>query len=183
MDRWNINNLENKETYQSYLPKLKEFIFECFSSVKDAINFINKDNYFEFRLFYVIVSGRLAENFFNEYVQLSEKKNILAATTVYCFNQKLHEEKPYFKDKFLNPGGVTKYFDEVIEYILRDECNWKQIPKRYKGYIPEKITYGNVFNNIDITKDYQLALPILIGKLINASFLEKEEIKIFKNFY
>ena len=82
----NVNKPENKETYKRYLPKLKNFNFISFSSVKNAIDFIKKHDYFDFRLFYVIVSGSLAENFFNEYVKLSEKKNIVAATTVYCFN-------------------------------------------------------------------------------------------------
>ena len=150
----NVNNDENKETYKKYLQILQKFNFIRFSSVKKAMNFIESNDYFEFRLFYVIVSGSLAENFFNEYVQLSEKKNIVAATTVYCFNQKLHEKKPYFKDMFLNPGGITNYFEEVIQYILRDECNWKQIPKRFKGYIPEKEWWDfSKFNAIRKSKD------------------------------
>ena len=131
------------------------FNFICFSSVKRAIYFINKRRYFEFRLFYVIVSGRLVENFFNEYAKLSEKKNIVAATAVYCFNQTYHEQNPYFRDKFLNSGGITIFFDEAIEYVLRDEYNWEEILQRFKGYIPEKGSYGNVFMNINSSKYYE----------------------------
>ena len=39
---------------------------------------------------------------------------------------------------------------------------------------------GNVFMNIDTSKNYELALPILIGKLINVSLLEKEDISNFQ---
>ena len=176
----NVYNSENKKTYQYYLPKLKNFNFICFTSEKKAINFIKDNKYFEYRLFYVVISGKLAENYFNEYVKLTEKKSIIAATTVYCFNKPFHETKPYFKDKFLNPGGITFKFKDVYEYILKDECEWNEIPQRYKKYKPEKESFGNVFMNIDTSKNYELALPILIGKLINVSLLENEDISNFQ---
>ena len=177
----NINNNENQETYKNNRKKFKNFNFICFSSVKRAINFIIENKYFDFRLVYAIVSGRLAEEFFNEYVKLSETKNVVIATTVYCFNIKYHEQKPYFQDKFLNSGGIAFNFEEVVNYILKDECEWGKIPKLYKGYQPEEEKYGNVFTTIDTTKKYELHLPILIGKLINVSLLENEDLSNFQN--
>lgn len=113
----NIYNFENKNTYEQYNSKFKKFNFIRFSSVSKAINYITRNSYFEFRLIYAIVSGKLAEEFFNEYVKISEKKNIVIATSVYCFNQKYHETKPYFKDLFLNTGGITFIFDDIVDYI------------------------------------------------------------------
>ena len=119
----NVFNKENKFIYEIYLPRFDKFNFLCFTSVKELISFITKNlNYFEFRLFYIIVSGRLAEEFYNEYVKITEKFNIIAATIVYCFQRKYHETKPYFKDSFLNSGGITFDFEDVINYILKDVC-------------------------------------------------------------
>ena len=123
----NIYNFDNKKTYEQNISKFNRFNFIRFSSVNKAINYIRKNCYFEFRLTYAIVSGSLAEEFFNEYVKISEKKNIVIATSVYCFKQKYHETKPYFKDLFLNTGGITFIFDDIVDYILKDECGWSNI--------------------------------------------------------
>jgi len=177
----NIKNKENQETYKSHLQIFKNYNFILFSSVKDAINFVVKNKYFDFRLVYAIVSGRLAEEFFNEYVKISETKNVVISTTVYCFKKKYHEQKPYFLDKFLNSGGITYNFNDVVDYILKDECEWAKIPQQYIGYKPKEQSYGNVFTTIDTRKKYELHLPILIGKLINVSLLENGDIPKFQN--
>ena len=174
----NIYNYENKLTYQKYLPKFKNFNFFRFSSIKEAIIFLSRNEYFEFRLTYVIVSGQLAEEFFNQYVKLSEEKNIVIATSVYCFRQKYHETKPYFKDIFLNTGSISFIFENIVEYILKDECGWGQI--KALPYKPEEEKFGNVFVNVDSNKHCEFALPILIGKIINVSLLEKDDIPNFQ---
>ena len=84
-------------------------------------------------------------------------------------------------EKFLNPGGITTNLENVVNYILKDECDWENIEKNYKEYIPEKEGYGNVFMHIDITNENELALPILISKTINSSMIEKDEITNFQN--
>ena len=76
----NVFNKENEMTYKSYLKRLEKFNFFFLTSVKSVTSFIEKNlNYFEFRLFYIIVSGRLAEEFYNEYVKIAEKYNIIAS--------------------------------------------------------------------------------------------------------
>ena len=178
----NVYNEENQDTYKEYLPKLNNYNFFCFTSVEQLFNYIgNNLMYFEFRHFYVIVSGRLAESFYNEYLIASKKYNIIADTIVYCFRQKYHETKPYFKDNFLNSGGITSNFENVVKYILKDKCYWDNIEKNYIEYNPEKEGFGDVFMNLDTTKEYELALPILISKLINSSLIEKDEITKFQN--
>ena len=177
----NVFNKENKITYEAYEKKLENFNFLCFTSVSSLISFIEKNrSYFEFRLFYIVVSGRLAEEYYNEYVKITEKYNISAASIVYCYNQKYHEKKPYFKDKFLNSGGITCDFEQVVNYILKDECNWGNIHQNYKKYIPEKSNFGDVFIYMNTSKEYEIALPILIGNTINSSLIEKGEIKKFQ---
>ena len=109
----NVYNFENIITYYDYLEKLKDYNFLRFTSVDQLFKYIgNNLNYFEFRHFYVIVSGRLAESFYNEYLIASQKYNIIADTIVYCFRQKYHETKPYFKDNFLNSGGIMEQYQQ-----------------------------------------------------------------------
>ena len=177
----NVFNDENKLTYQFYLKRVETFNFLCYTSVDSLFSFIEKNlQYFEFRLFYIVVSGSIAEYFFREYVKMTEKYNIIAASIVYCLHPIYHEMKPYFKDKFLNSGGVTCDFEEVVNYILKDECNWRNVRQTYKKYDPGKADYGDVFMFMDTKNEYELALPILIGKSINSSLIEKGEIEKFQ---
>ena len=175
----NVYNSENEETFKAHLQELKNFNFLRFDSVKKAIDYISKKKYFEYRLSYAVVSGRLAEEFFNNYVKISEEKCIILATSIYCLNQKYHETKPYFKDSFLNTGEIKVTFDKIINYILKDECGWNSI--KTIGYNPTKKSYGNTFALINYQNKYELALPILIGNLIDSSLIEKKEISEFQN--
>ena len=178
----NVYNEENKSTFVEYYPKLKRFNFFCFTSVEDLIDYIEKNsNYFKFKLFYVVVSGRLAESFYKEYVKISDKYNTIANTTVYCLNKKYHQSKPYFKDNYLNSGGITINFENVVDYILKDECDWANNKKKFKKYIAKEGGFGDTFSFIDTSKEYELALPILITKYINSSLIEKDEITNFQN--
>ena len=177
----NVFNDENKITYQLYQKTLENFNFLCYTSVDSLFSFIEKNlKYFEFIVFYIVVSGSLAEDFFRKYVKMTEKYNIIAASIVYCLHPIYHEMKPYFKDKFLNSGGVTSDFEEVVNYILKDECNWRNVRQTYKKYDPGKADYGDVFMFMDTKNEYELALPILIGKSINSSLIEKGEIEKFQ---
>ncbi len=54
-------------------------------SVKQAFDLFEQDKQiFEFNLFYVIVSGRYAEEFFNNYSEKVIDMNILCASIIYC---------------------------------------------------------------------------------------------------
>jgi hypothetical protein len=145
-----------------------------FHLLKKIYNILNLD------YFIIVVNGRLAEEFYNKYVKITEKYNIIPASIVYCFKQKYHEKKPYFKDNFLNSGGITCNFEYVVNYIFKDECGWGNLNQTYNKYLPEKPHYGDVFMYMNISKGYELALPILIGNTINSSLIEKGEIKKFQ---
>ena len=84
-------------------------------------------------------------------------------------------------DKYLNSGGITDNFKNVVNYILKDEYDWKNIEGKFKPYTPKEASFGDTFTFIDTSKEYELALPILISKYINSSLLEKEEITNFQN--
>ena len=178
----NISNDENKETYELNKKKLDNYNFICFNSVKKAFSFIEKrKTYFEFRLFYTIVSGSLAEEFYTEYVKFLDKYNIISGNIVYCMNQKYHERKPYFKDNFLNTGKITTNFEEVIDYILKNEFDWNNKIQNYQEYNINDEKYGDVFLTINTKDEHELHLAIVVGKLINSSLIEKGEIEKFQN--
>ncbi len=85
--RQKVFNDENKTTYQLYQKTLENFNFLCYTSVDSLFLFIkNNLKYFEFRLFYIVVSGSLAEDFFREYVKMTEKYNIIASSILYCLH-------------------------------------------------------------------------------------------------
>ena len=80
-----IDNEENNYTFQEFKYNLPKFTIYKAASVKKAFEIISeKYNEFKFKLFYVIVSGRLSEEFFNEYLKKSLEMHILASTIIYC---------------------------------------------------------------------------------------------------
>ena len=97
----NVFNDENKYTYKEYLPRLEKFNFFCFNSIQNLEIFIKKNiDYFEFKLFYTIVSGRLAEEYYNKYVKLTEEYNIISASVVYCFKKNIMRQNHILKINF-----------------------------------------------------------------------------------
>ena len=94
---WIDKNIKTEEN-QNYLKELKKE--------------------YDFKFIYIIISGRLAENFFNRY-NIFDYTTIIAATIVFCGNKSFHSSKPYANDLYINPGGVVNNFDEVIKYIKK----------------------------------------------------------------
>ena len=178
---YNVYNDENKETLILLKTKLKNFNFFTFTSVESAFSLIKSNSKFHFNLFYIIVSGRLAEEFFIEYNKITLDYPIIAATIVYCYNQSYHEKKPYFLDPFLNPGKIVSLDYKIIEYIELDECNWKNnmgiIPKKY---IPIHNNFGNTFEYADSFS--KIAYPIYLQKIINSSIIKNTDIKNLQHF-
>ena len=105
----NINNTENQIFLEILKDGIKDGIFYPVESVKEAFNLIRnrkesidgkkeKIKIFQFRLFYVIVSGSLSNDFFNEYIKTTKELTILAATIIFCGNKYIHMKKPYYLD-------------------------------------------------------------------------------------
>ena len=91
----NVNNLENKLTLEYLQKELKDdYNITTLKSVNEAFQLFEiKKKIFEFRLFYVIVSGRLAEEYFNNYAEKVINMNILSASIIYCYNDSYHKKK------------------------------------------------------------------------------------------
>lgn len=177
----NINNKENILTLDRFKEELVDYKFYTSNSVSKAFSLIsNNKKEFYFNLFYVIVSGNLAENFFNIYVKKSLEIPIIVATIVYCYKQKYHESKPYYLDPFLNPGKIVSTYPEVIEYIKTDECNWKNnMGIQSLNYDLGNEGYGDIFFLVNKFSD--IAYPIYLGQILNASLIKNDDLLNLQN--
>ena len=111
----NNNKSENKGYLSQYSEKLKDFSFTLVTSVKEGYLCLSKYN---FELVYVILSGRLAEEFLDIYEENLQKLTVLTLNIIFCFNGNYHKSKKYANDPFYNPGGVVTEFEEVSAITL-----------------------------------------------------------------
>ena len=154
------------EGAQFYLSESVEKAFQIIKNTKENIilsdGTLKEDKIFQFRLFYVIISGSLSNNYFSEYVKATKELPILAANIIFCLDESKNKMKAYYLDEFLNPGKVYNEdsIDKIVEYINKDESNFSNdsnllFGNEKKEYKPQEEQYGNVFfiaNNIsDIT--------------------------------
>jgi len=194
-----INSTENKaflEILQSGIKNSKfypvESVEEAFKLIKNQREKVALDNntekvvkVFQFRLFYVIVSGSLSNDFFNEYVKATKELTIISANIIFCADKDKHMRSAYYLDDFLNPGKVynEKTIVKIIEYINKDECpflNESSIMESKKEYIPQKRNYGNVFFNANNISD--ITYPFFFGQLINSTFVNDYDLEGFQKF-
>ena len=195
----NVNNVEN----QSFLEILQSGIdngkFYPVDSIKKAFDLIenqketiidDKNNkkvvkIFQFRLFYVIVSGSLSNDFFREYINVTKRLTIISSNIIFCSDEDKHKRNAYYLDDFLNSGKVhnEKTIDKLIEYINRDELSFLKEPsilENKKEYQAQKRNYGNVFFNANNVG--AIAYPYFFGQLINSTFVTDHNLETFQNF-
>ena len=196
----NVFSIENKvflEILQSGIKNSKfypvETVQEAFNLIKnkEEIIFNNKNiiqkkkKVFQFKLFYVIVSGSLSNEFFNEYIKTTKELAIISANIIFCADKNMHMRNAYYLDDFLNPGKVynEKTIDKMIEYINRDEFPLLKEPsilQNKKIYIPQEEHYGCIFFNADnISK---MAYPYFFGQIINSNLINDYDLESFQNF-
>ena len=172
----NNDEPENKRYLQICSEVLKNFSFTLVTSVKEGYECLSK---FKFKLVYVILSGRLAEEFLDIYEENLQKLHIITLNIIFCFNGKFHETKKYANDPFYNPGGVVTEFEKVIEFLKKDE--------KYKIYKmnPQKNIYNkdiihDVFMFVE-NKVENIAFPIILKKF-SSYFINEEDLEKFKRF-
>ena len=69
-------------------------------------------------MIYVILSGKLAENFLDLYEENLQKLNIVTLNIIFCYNGKYHLSKKYTNDHlFYNPGEVVSQVVKIIQYL------------------------------------------------------------------
>ena len=158
----------------------KKYNIQKVTSISSAFKLIesNKNRYF-LKLFYVIIFGSIADEFFVSYAKKSLELNILCYTIIFDKNPKFYECKPYYKDPFLNPGGVSNDMKSICFLITKKEFDInqtfrkKEIPERQDGF-------GNVFTySNDLSGIW---FPLLLGQLINTSLIKDNELNEFALF-
>ena len=181
----NNDKSENKGYLMKYSGELKEFSFSLVTSVKEGYSLLGK---FSFELIYVILSGRLAEEFLDVYEENLQNMTSLTLNIIFCFDGKYHKSKKYANDPFYNPGGVVTEFKDVINFLKMDKYN-KDINLEKKN-IKGKYDYynGNEKSFIFISKTLaNLSLPIILKKFssrfLNEDLLEKFKQFLFNNYY
>ena len=136
----NNENEENKVYLAHYSKSLTNFSFTLVNSVEEGYSYLRNCR---FKLIYVILSGRLAEEFLDISEENLQKLNVLTLNIIFCFKGKYHKLKKYANDPFYNPGGVVTDFKEVIQFLKKD-IKYKITSSKIKN---KKINYGD--NNND----------------------------------
>ena len=172
----NNDGPENKRYLQICSEVLKNFSFTLVTSVKEGYECLSK---FKFKLVYVILSGRLAEEFLDIYEENLQKLHIITLNIIFCFNGKFHETKKYANDPFYNPGGVVTEFEKVIEFLKKDEKY-----KIYKINPQENIYNKDIIHDVFMfveNKIENIAFPIILKKF-SSYFINEEDLEKFKRF-
>ena len=184
---WIDKNIKTEEN-QKYLKELqKEFPSykkETFDSIENLEYFLKKEKKeYDFKFIYIIISGSLAEKFFNSY-NIFDYTTIIAATIVFCGNKSFHSSKPYANDLYLNPGGVVNNFDEVIKYIKNpNDILWHNLIsiKENNIILPKnKGGFGYTFKYANDLSD--ITLPIILTEIIKKNLIQDIDILRFKDF-
>ena len=189
----NVDSNENKIFLEIFEGGIKNAKFYLKKSVKEAFDLIKNHRetimgnrsvkIFHFRLFYVIVSGSLSNDFFTEYVKTTRELGIISANIIFCSNEDKHKRNAYYLDKFLNSGKVynEKSIDKLIEYINKDECPFlNELQESKQIYKPEKESYGNVFFPVHSISD--ITFPYFFGQLINSTLVSKYDLEGFQQY-
>ena len=196
----NVDSIENKMFLEILEGGIKDLDFYPAKSIDEAFELIRnkrgtiklkngkeKKNVklFHFRLFYVIVSGSLSNDFINEYVKATKELPIIAAITIFCKDEEKHRFNAYYLDEFLNPGKVynEKSIVKIIEYINKDECKFLDdslLLENKKVYKPEKQNFGDSFYNVSKFSD--ITFPYFFGQMINSTFINEYDLKAFQFF-
>jgi len=194
------NEIENKTFLEILKKGIKESEFYPVLSIKDAFDLIrNKTGtiklkngqerqnikLFQYRLFYVIVSGSLSNEFFNEYVKVSNELPIISANIIFCKDEEKHKYNAYYLDDFLNPGKIynEKNIEKLIEYINKNEREFlddSNIFRNRRNYVPQRQNDGDCFYNASSLSE--IALPYFFGQLINSTSINEHNLKNFQLF-
>ena len=147
---------ENQEYLKHYSEDLKDFSFILVTSVEKGYSCLKK---YYFKLIYVILSGRLAEEFLDIYEENLQKLNVLTLNIIFCFNGKYHKLKKYANDPFYNPGGYVTDFKEVIQFLKKD-IKYKITSPKISN---QKINYSdnNKGKNFILKNIKNLSYPII----------------------
>ena len=168
----NIDSDENQKNFE----KLNKINNVQVSRIKNINETIKKLITILFEETYIIVNGKLYEDFIMEFED--NKNNICFIPKIIIFTENNNEflnsikNKNFINDPFYNSGGVETDFDKIIQYI---EIN----KKKSKIFLNREDEGHLSFDYIDNKE--KLALPLLYKYLIE--FNEKDNESFIKYLY
>ena len=117
----NIKNNENTNVLQSLEYELNSYKIFSFNCVDVALSFIKSYNNCDFNFIYIIVSGRLADDFNHKYIPLMYSSKIIISLIIYCYNLIYYLQKySLVSDYFLKPQLITNNYKDIINYINKE---------------------------------------------------------------
>ena len=160
--------------------KLNSYNLSLVNSIDECFSLIEKKYYF--KSVYIITD----ENFCESFLSTLNKKNIYSVIIplVFCDDIFITNEKLMkFEETIYFPARICCNFDDIIDYIKIDECNWKYNlcikPKKYIS--PSKEGYGDVF--IDSVSLKDIAFSYSLGNIIREKIdISSHNIKKFQRF-
>ena len=166
----NNNKEENKGYLKKYSKELNDFSFILTTSVQEGYNKLSK---FSFKLVYVILSGRLAEEFLDKYEENLQQFNLITLNIIFCY----HQSKKYANDPFYNPGGLVTEFKDVINFLKKNKKIQINGKKYERGQLdPNFIPFIFIPNEPE-----NYAFPIILKKF-SSRLINDEELVKFKHF-
>ena len=100
----NVKNEDNTNTLKLLQSKLKLYKIFAFDSVDAALFFIKSYNRCDFNLIYIIVSGRLTDEFIHKYIPLIYSLKVIISLIIYCGNLIYYQQKySLVNDYYLKP--------------------------------------------------------------------------------
>ena len=203
----NIKSKENIEVLHSLEYEIDSYKIFPFNSVEAALNFITSCNNWDYNFIYIIVSGRLADDFTHKYIPLMYSSKIIISLIIYCYNLIYYLQKySLVSDYFLKPQLITNNYKDIINYINKEE-------QKYSDYYYESITVNvihcilcngphtdlKVYQISDLTKRlsnrkdgykntfthvknlYEISFPSLIGQIIDDTMIKADDLKRFQS--
>ena len=198
----NIKNNENTDVLQSLEYELSSYKIFAFNCVDVALSFIKSYNNCDFNFIYIIVSGRLADEFNHKYIPIMYSLKIIISLIIYCGNLIYYQQKySLVNDYYLKPQLITNNYKDIIKYINKEE-------QKYSDYYNESVAVNvihcilcnggphdhlNVYQISDLTnrlsnrKDdykntfthvknlYEISFPSLIGQIIDETMIKADE--------
>ena len=192
---WFDENISNKEN-QGYLKRLNSIsICKGYRSLDEGFNnFYSKEKGNEFKIIFVIISGR----FFSRYMQ-KLKENInkiinIPYTFIFTssyFRKIVLQQTPdkdhilsydlliSIKDGFYNPGGIYDNFDELFNEIKKTESGSKMnIRKR----LTEKLNNEGLLTFAYLRSEEELIALALYKDIITNEAIDEKDCQSFHNY-
>ena len=191
-----VHNNENAKLCQGIKKILPDIILIPCDSLQKGFDELNK---LKFELAFVIISGRLFENYIlklkNEFNSLKGIPLTMIYTSKKCKNELEGITTGNYafsaitlasvKDPFLNPGGVIDLPVDIIKYIVNfnktyyDEIYFKE--SKYKENLHDSVNLHSYFFE-KIQNVNNLILPAIYSKLFITNDLIDKEIPTFIEF-